>query len=155
MEMQPLSGVSCSLGAAGLAEGTNANTFQIANAVPFVIKGRSYLKAATDNIAFSAGHTALAASQTCIFAVCINAAGTVSTVQSEIVANADLGVTKAIQCPDIPDNLACLGHIQVSTNASGAFTPASTDLGAANVFDAYVNYALGIPPRLVDDVLTA
>ena len=52
-----------SLGAAGLAEGTNANTFKTTNPVAYCIGGRSYYKAATDNLAFTSGHTALAAKQ--------------------------------------------------------------------------------------------
>jgi hypothetical protein len=50
-------------------EGTSANTFKITNPVSFSIGGFGYYKGATDNLTFSAGHTALGNSQRCAFFV--------------------------------------------------------------------------------------
>lgn len=139
---------SHSLGCAGLAEGTNANTFQIGNAVEFAINGRTYRKAATDNIAFSSGHTALTAKQICAFFVFLDTAGAVSTVQSTIANNsqAQSYVAGAWEWPQVA-NKACIGAIVVDAQNSATFTPNSTDLGATDVVDTYHNAGLdyGVP----------
>jgi hypothetical protein len=122
-----------SLTAAGLAEGTNANTFKTTNTLAFTNNGVFKSKSATDNLTFSTGHTALAASQACLFAVWINASGTVSTTQGPIVAAGD-------PCP-VPSQVTAgttlVGLIKVTTDSSTTFTPGSTDLGAAGVTDVY------------------
>lgn len=128
------------LSAAGVAEGTNANTFKTSNAISYTIAGRAYYKAATDNLAFSAG-TALGASKVCAFFVLIDAAGTVTTEQSDIVSPSPTGdVARALEIPN-PTDKAVVGAIIVQTGSSAAFTPASTDLSAAGVTDTYVNFA--------------
>lgn len=137
-----------SLGCAGLAEGTNANTFQIANILHYAINGLSYRKAVTDNIAFAAetaltaAFTALAAKQTCLFFFFIDSAGAVTAVQSEIRAATTEAsyVKKAIDWPSVADK-ACFGALKVQTNNSATFTPGSTDLGATDVVDTFYNVA--------------
>jgi hypothetical protein len=122
-----------SLTAAGLAEGTNANTFKTTNTLAFTNNGVFKSKGATDNLTFSTGHTALAASQACLFAVWINASGTVSTTQGPIVAAGD-------PCP-VPSQVTAgttlVGLIKVTTDSSTTFTPGSTDLGASGITDVY------------------
>jgi len=121
-----------SLTAAGLAEGTNANTFKTANTLTFTSNGVFKSKAATDNLTFSTG-TALAASQACLFAVWITSGGTISTTQGPIVASGD-------PCP-VPGqttaNTTLVGLIKVTTSSSATFTPGSTDLSATGVTGAY------------------
>ena len=60
-----------SLSAAGLAEGTNANTWKTANTLVYTSDGVFKSKAATNNVAFSAGHAAVPPSSTCLFGVWI------------------------------------------------------------------------------------
>ena len=120
-----------SLTAAGIAEGTNANTFKTTNTLTFTNNGVFKSKAATDNLAFSTG-TALAASQACLFGVWINAAGTVTTTQGPIVAAGD-----PCPVPAAPANTTLVGLIKVTTSSSGAFTPGSTDLSASGVTGTY------------------
>lgn len=121
-----------SLTAAGLAEGTNANTFKTANTLTFTNNGVFKSKAATDNLTFSTG-TALAASQACLFAVWISSGGTVTTTQGPIVAAGD-------PCP-VPtaaaSNLTLVGLIKVTTSSAATFTPGSTDLSASGITAAY------------------
>jgi len=121
-----------SLTAAGLAEGTNANTFKTANTLTFTNNGVFKSKSATDNLAFSTG-TALAASQACLFAVWISSGGTVTTTQGPIVAAGD-------PCP-VPtaaaSNLTLVGLIKVTTSSAVTFTPGSTDLSATGITGAY------------------
>jgi hypothetical protein len=121
-----------SLTAAGLAEGTNANTFKTVNTLAFTNNGVFKSKAATDNLAFSTG-TALANSQACLFAVWINASGTVTTTQGPIVASGD-------PCP-VPTqatvNVTLVGLIKVTTSSAATFTPGSTDLSASGITDDF------------------
>jgi hypothetical protein len=121
-----------SLTAAGLAEGTNANTFKTANTLTFTSNGVFKSKAATDNLTFSTG-TALAASQACLFAVWITSGGTVTTTQGPIVASGD-------PCP-VPGQTTAgttlVGLIKVTTSSAVTFTPGSTDLSATGITGAY------------------
>lgn len=139
---------SVSLGAAGLAEGTNANTFKTSNILHFLIGGRAYVKAATDNLPFSAGHTSLAAKQTCAFFVFLDSAGAVTTVQSTVVANSQAnGYQKGAWEWPMVTSKACIGAIIVDAQNAAVFVPNTTDLGATDVVDTYANAALdyGVP----------
>lgn len=131
-----------SLGCAGLAEGTNANTFKTSNIVHYCINGRTYVKAATDNLAFSSGHTSLAAKQICAFFVWIDTAGTVTTTQSTVASNSQATgyVKSAFEWPVVADK-ACLGAIVVDAQNAAVFVPNTTDLGATDVVDTYHNVA--------------
>jgi hypothetical protein len=134
-----------SLGCAGLAEGTNANTFKTSNILHYSINGRTYVKAATDNVAFSAGHNALAAGQKCAFFVFIDSAGNLTTVQSAIVPNTESTSYRggAWEWPQVIDK-ACIGAIVVDATVAAVFVPNTTDLGAANVVDTYHNVGLNL-----------
>jgi hypothetical protein len=121
-----------SLTAAGLAEGTNANTFKTTNTLAFTSNGIFKSKAATDNLAFTAG-TALGNSQACLFAVWITSGGTVSTTQGPIVAAGD-------PCPvpgQVTAGTTLVGLIKVTTSSDATFTAGSTDLSASGITAAY------------------
>lgn len=128
--LRDLIGTRCN-GAAGVAEGTNAGTIKTTNAVTFSIDGKAYSKAATDNIAWGTGHAVQAASTTRFYAICISAAGTVSSVQGDAG-----GVL-----PDKAANTCLLGFVKVVTGAS-AFTPGTTDLSAANITGTYLDVSV-------------
>jgi len=121
-----------SLTAAGLAEGTNANTFKTANTLTYTSNGVFKSKSATDNLTFSTG-TALAASQACLFAVWITSGGTITTTQGPIVTSGD-------PCP-VPGQTTAgttlVGLIKVTTSSAVTFTPGSTDLSATGITPAY------------------
>ena len=121
-----------SLTAAGLAEGTNTATFKTTNTLAFTSNGVFKSKGATDNLTFSTA-TALAASQACLFAVWINASGTVTTTQGPIVAAGD-------PCP-VPSQTTAgttlVGLIKVTTNSSTTFTAGTTDLSASGITAAF------------------
>jgi hypothetical protein len=139
---------SSSLGCAGLAEGTNANTYKTSNILHYQSGGRTFVKAATDNVAFSAGHTALAAKQTCCFFVFIDTSGNLTTVQSAIVPNSQSqGYQKGAWEAPMVAGKACIGAIIVDAQNAATFTPGSTDLGATDVVDTYVNFGddYGVP----------
>lgn len=137
-----------SLGCAGLGVGTTGATLKTVNAVAYQIDGRSFLKAATDNIAFAlfvqvpaAAIVPLAASQVGVFFIMIDTAGNITYKQSASKS----GVTAAgysagaFEWPQEDKGFACLGAIKVATNASGAFTAATTLLSAANQTVTYYN----------------
>ncbi len=126
-----------SLSAAGLAEGTNANTFKTSNTLTFTINGVFKSKAATDNLAFSSGHSVVGQFQACLFGVWIDGSGNVSTSQGPIVAAGDPCPVPGLPAGSVEsDPVALVGLIKVTTGAT-TFTAGSTDLGAANVTDAF------------------
>lgn len=117
----------------------NANRFELNSAVNYTISGRGYLKAATANLAFSAG-TALAAKQKCAFFVLLDTAGNVTTQQSSIVPNSQaVGYQPGAWDWPLPADKVVIGAIVVETQNSATFTPGSTDLGATDVVDTYIN----------------
>lgn len=135
---------------AQVAEGTNANTYKTTAAISAVLNGRVVNKAATDNVAFSAGHAAQGASKVAAYFVLMDSAGALTTQQSSVEnhSTSQQYVPGAFEWPDPVDKVV-VGAIKVATNASGAFTAASTDLGAANqtvtYFDAALDYGKPIP----------
>lgn len=141
-----------SLGSAGLAEGTAANTFQIATPFAYVIDGRAYHKAATNDIAFAAHSSsalaALAAKKTAVFFFFINSSGTVTVVQGTTypATTEQDYVSRAIEWPDLASN-ACFGALKIQTNNAATFTAGSTDLSATDVVDTFYNVAddYGVP----------
>lgn len=130
------------LTAGGIAEGTNANTFKTTYAISAEIEGRAVYKAATDNIAYAAftgtSITALAAKQTCAFFYMMNAAGTITVIQSPIKAST-AGATYQPGVWEWPDRagFACIGATVIRTDGSATFTAGSTDLGASDVVDTH------------------
>lgn len=156
-----------SLGSAGLAAGTGAGTFKTQNALDYMIAGRAYQKAITDNIAFSLrvkvpAEVALSvpASKTQVYFLLIDPAGTITYTQAR-TSVADAGSVRglpgssaaanyqagAVEWPLEEEGRALIGAIKVATNAAGAFIPGTTSLGAANQTVTYYNVAgdYGVP----------
>lgn len=125
-------------GKAGLAEGTNANTFKTTNAVNYSIDGVVYAKAATDNIAFAAVSgsvfAAQAAGETRYYLFQIDSAGAITVKQS--AAGGEIPAVDASRC--------ALGAMKIVCNNAATFTPGSTDLGATDVVDTF--YDFGVMP---------
>lgn len=141
-------GVTACFSRAGLAEGTNANTIQIAApngaGIDYAIKGIGYHKADTDNIAM----TALAVQAdltTCLYLVQINAAGTVSMKKGNEELTADLTAGKRVVHWPEPDADNCpIGGIKIVLSG-GTFTSGTTDLSGTGVTDTHYNFAGGMP----------
>jgi len=123
-----------SLTSGGLAVTTDKTKFKTVNTITFLINGLFYAKTATDNLAFSSGHTALAASQSCLFGVWLDSSGNVTTTQGPIVNTGD-----PCPVPTNPGNRALCGLIKVVCSAAGAFTPGSTNADATGVTTTYIN----------------
>ena len=119
---------------ATLAEGSNADTFQLANITKFKINGVLKAKAATDNIAWLSWDTSnepviklnpsAGLAEKCRMLVLINAAGTVTVRQSEVV----LATADDPDYPAMPTNglYATMGGINVETDDSTTFTFGAT-----------------------------
>ena len=125
------------LASGALAAGTNAGSFKTTATVPFLVNGVFKSLSATDNLTFTAGHTALGNSQACVFAVWVDGSGTVTTTQGPIVNNGD-------NCPVPAQKTAgtvVIGLIKVVTSSSQTFTPGTTVLGTGNTA-TYINVAL-------------
>ena len=126
------------LTAGGLVEGTDAGTFKTVNTVTFTIDGVFKSKAATDNLTFSAGHTTVPVSSSVLFLVCINAAGTVSTVQGKIVLTAGVTAgTTPLEYPEVPADVAAIGYVRIDTSASVPFVPGTSDLSLSGITDTW------------------
>lgn len=133
---------------AALEIGGTASKFKLGNITKYNVNGVQYVKASTDNIEFAswdttneplvdfnaAGDTALK----CLVLVLINAAGTVTVRQSEIVAAAD----DDPDLPAMPTNglYASMGSITIETNAATAFAFTTTLLSAAGITDTYTSH---------------
>lgn len=145
-------GATFALTAAGLAEGTNANTIKTVNTCTFVIDGRFYSKTATDNVAISyagpsvyqaaaggvqavnGGFTGGVNGSTRLYLICLSTAGAFSIVPGPIVDTAELAAGRvALQYPDDPIGVCCIGALRVALTAGTAFTPGSVDLSASGV----------------------
>jgi hypothetical protein len=115
-----------SLTSAAIAGGTTTGTFKTTATLTYTNNGVFKSKAATDNLAFSSGHTALAAGQACLFALWIDISCAVVTTQGPINASGD-------PCP-VPTqttaNVTLFGLIKVA--ATSTFTPGTTALGTGN-----------------------
>lgn len=127
-----------SLSAAGLAEGTNANTYKTTNTLTYTSNGVFKSKGATDNIAMTSTAGTVPPSSAALYGVWIDGSGNLSNSRGPVVDAAD-------PCP-VPSapaaNLTLVGLIKVVTNSSTTFTPGSTDLGAAGVTDTYFDCSL-------------
>jgi hypothetical protein len=125
------------LTAGGLTYGSSVNTkLKTANTVTFVNNGvlKSYT---TAEVAFTAGHTSLAANQSCLFALWLTGAGTASTTQGPIVAAGD-------PCPvptQVTANTTLIGLLKISSTV--AFVPNTTALtGVTGVTYTFYDTAL-------------
>ena len=119
-------------GAAGLAEGTNANTLKTVNAISYAIAGQLYLKAATDNIAMTAA-AEQAISTYCLYLCSLDVSGTLT-----VTKGAELGTDTAV-LPATPASNCAIGYFKIATDGATTFTSGTTDLGAAGITETYVD----------------
>lgn len=132
-------GTMC-LSKAGLAEGTNDYTIKTAApngaGIDYAINGIVYHLADADNLTLTAAD-AQADLTTCLYLICLNAAGTLSSVKGTEVLTASLTAgTEVLEWPTPAVDTCPIGAIKVA-NSAGTFTAGSTDLGAATVTDTY------------------
>lgn len=153
-------GATLALNSGALAEGTNANTIQIAAAINYVLDGRFYSKAITDNIAISysgavvyqaaaggiqavnGGFIGGVNGSTRLYSIFLDAAGAVSILPGRIVDNAELAAGRiALEFADAPKGVCPIGALRVSLTAGTQFTPGQVDLSATGVTATFYNLA--------------
>ena len=153
-------GLTVAFGAAGLAEGTNANTIKTTNNITYTIDGRFYTKNATDNIAISytgptvyqaaaggvqavnGGFTGGVNGSTRLYLITLDASGAVGIVPGPIVNSAELAAGRvALQYPDDPIGACAIGALRVALTAGTTFTPGATDLSASGVTATFADLA--------------
>lgn len=128
---------------AGLAIGSTKTGIAIAApngaGVDFCINGVAYHKADAATAAITAA-SAQAALTDCIYLICLNASGTVSSVKGTEVLTAS--ITNGDVALPIPLPLAStcpIGYVRVKTAAATTFTAGTTDFDATGVTASYVN----------------
>lgn len=115
----------------GLAIGTTTSRVNTGLACAYNINGRTFNRAVTADLFTPAG-TALAARQTCVFFLMLDAAGTASVQQSSIqedttsTSTTKRYVAGAWDWPD-PTDKAVVGAVVIKSGAS-VFTPGTTAL---------------------------
>jgi len=119
--------------ACGLAIASTASKIKTAAAADFVIDGKIYTKAATDNITVTAG-AEQAVSTFCKYLVSIIADGTVTVTKGTDAATSALALL-----PALPASSAPLGYVEIETDASTTFTAGTTNFSAAGITDTYVD----------------
>ncbi len=123
--------------------GCVASDLVINNKVDYTIDGIWNQLAPSNNVAFSTGHTALAAGQECFFALWVSANNVISTTQGKIVDTVDLVAgKKVVPLPDMISNAALIGLIKILTRGTATFTPNTTALNATNVVNNIFNTTL-------------
>ena len=135
------------LSAGGLAIGTTTQKAKTVNALTYTINGRTYTKAATDDL-FTLSGTTSAARQTCVFWLWLDSSGTASVTQSDIKeASTSTSTTArhspgAFEWPDVVDK-CCVGALHV-TNGASSFVPGTT---ALTTVTTYINAGpeMGLP----------
>jgi len=126
------------LGKAGLTIASTSTKIKIAAAIDYAINGILYSKAITDNISMTAA-AAQAVSTSCLYLVCIDKAGTVSTVKGEEELTADVTGGKAVLTwPQPPSNdVVVIGAVRIDTSSSVTFIAGTTALDATGITDTY------------------
>jgi len=133
-------GTMC-LAKAGLAIGSTEKELAIAApngaGVDFAIKGIIYHLADDGSEAVTAG-TAQSALTTCIYLVCLNSSGTLSTVQGTEQLNASLTAgTVVLAWPTPTADTCCIGAVKVKCENDATFTAGTTDFDETDVTATY------------------
>ena len=117
-------------GNAAFAAGTGAGTVKTTNAITYNINGVTYSKAATDNIAITAGITTgpvnattttyvQPLSVTVYYVFCLDSSGTVSVVQGsyagQVLGNGAIGDG---QIPDVGSTVCPIGILKINSSTA-------------------------------------
>lgn len=138
-------GMTCCLSSCGLTiGGSTVAGVNIAVATHYAINGYAYLKGATDNIAMTAAPIQ-PVSTSCLYLVCINASGVVSSVKGKAVSTAAyLAGAAVLEWPEPANDTCPIGAVKVDTNGSTTFTAGTTAFNAGGITDTFFSLA-GMP----------
>ena len=142
------------LNSGALAIGSTTSQISTGAIGHFVINGRAYRKAITDNIAISytgpsvygaatnGSFTGATGGSTRLYGLYMDTAGAVSLEPGPIANTAELSAgTAALHFPGAKRGLTCFGVMRIAVTANTTFIPGTTALGAAGVTTTYINMA--------------
>jgi len=131
------------LNTAALAVGSSGATIDIAGTDPagvnFCINGIMYWKA---NAASEdpSDNSVQAELTSCLYLVCLDYEGTLTTVKGTEVVTADITSEEKVLTWPIPtEDTCCIGAVRVDTDDGYTFTMGTTELSAAGITDTYYN----------------
>ena len=142
-------GMTCCLSKAGLTEaGSTAGAIKAAApngaGIDYCINGIAYHKADFDDTAITAA-AVQAELTSCLYLVCLDSGGNVSTVKGTAVLTAAYNAGSAVlNWPEVPANKCPIGAIKVDTASGYTFTANTTDLGGTGITDTYYDF-IGMP----------
>lgn len=147
---EPRGGTLC-LSKAGVGVGSTSTGISIAApngaGVDFTIKGLAYHKADAATAAITAA-TVQSVATKCLYIICLNSSGTVSTVKGVEALTAELTSGEDfLDWPQIDADLCPIGAVKVETDATHTFTAGTTALDATGVTDTYYDFiAMPVAP---------
>lgn len=129
------------LSKAGLGIAGTASKLKITapngNGVDFAIEGILYHKADTDNLTVTAA-AAQAALTKCLYLVCLNSSGTLSTIKGTEQLTADLTAgTEVLHWPEPGSGVCPIGAVLIETASGYTFTAGTTEFSASGITDTY------------------
>lgn len=146
-------GVTMCLTKAGLAIGDGAKTgpaivSPVGAGIDFVINGYVYHKADAATVLPLTAATVQPVLTTCMYLMCVDADGTVTSVQGTPVLTASLTAgTATLDIPEPSANTCPFGAVKIACASTATFTPGTTALDAANITETYYDFAGGLPSR--------
>ena len=128
----------------GLAIGDGAKTGPAVVATcAFAIKGIIYTRAGAATVAPLTAATAQGLLTTCLYLICLDSSGTLSSVKGTAVLSAALAAGTAVLHWPTPAADTCpIGAIKVVTANAANFTAGTTALDATDVTETYYNLLL-------------
>lgn len=128
---------------AGLAIGDGAKTgialaSTVGTGTDFCIDGIMYNKAdSATNVPLTAAAVQPVLTK-CLYLICINSSGTISSVKGTAVLTAALTAgTSVLQWPDLPTDVCPIGAVKITLASTATFTAGTTALDATNVTATY------------------
>lgn len=128
---------------AGLAIGDGAKTgISLASTVgtgtDYCIDGILYNKAdSATNVPLTAAAVQAVLTK-CLYLICIDSSGTISSVKGTAVLAADLTAGNAVlKWPEVPANKCAIGAVKIALASTATFTAGTTALDATNVTATY------------------
>jgi hypothetical protein len=142
------------LSKAGLAVGdgakTGTNSFAAPNGagIDFCIDGILYHKADAATVAPFTAATAQGLLTKCLYLVCVDSAGAITTVKGTAVLTADLVAgTKVLQWPTPTAGTCPVGAVKIAVTTTNNFTAGTTALDATGVTATYYDlFSIPVAP---------
>lgn len=152
-------GATMALNSGALAAGTNTGTVQNAALINYLIDGRFYSKAITNNMtiaytgpsiyqaptgvgSLNGSFTGGTNGSTRLYLLLLDVSGNLSILPGKIVDTADLAAGRvSLDFPDVPANVCPIGAMRIALTANTTFVPGTTSLAAGGVTASFINLA--------------